>query len=200
MRIRQEDKEFINYLRLLGAALAAILAVLTIFHFHNNAKNQLSQQQHYIRQNSHFSALENLNLVKDAEGTNNITGELLDNVKQDSAKLNQLENGFWANLSPVDLTVLSAIACVTGLIGGFYSVWLISALGTMGTIRLIRLTYKIIWRLNPELDGGKQQIQDGTGALIKRDKYRMLSALLKMAVIVLICLSILWLTVYYFTG
>ena len=200
MRIRQEDKEFINYLRLLGAGLGAILAVLTIFHFHNNAKNQLSQQRHYIRQNSHLSALANLNLIKDAEGTNNIADEFLDNVKQDNAKLSRLEKGFWANLSMVDLTVLSAIACVAGLIGGFYSVWLISAIGTMGTIQLIRLTYKIIWRIRPDFDGGKQQIQDGNNVLIKRDKHRMLSALLKMSVIALISLTILWLAVYYFTG
>jgi len=200
MRIRQEDKELINYLRLLGAGLGAILAVLTVFHFHNNAKNQLSLQRHYVQQNSPLSALANLNLIETSGGTNNTTGEFLDNVKQDSAELTRLEKGFWANLSSVDLTVLSAIACVTGLIGGFYSVWLISALGTMGIIQLIRLTYKIIWRIKPDFDGGKQQIQDGNNVLVKRDKHRLLSAVLKMSVIALISLTILWLAVYYFTG
>jgi hypothetical protein len=200
MQIRQEDKELINYLRLLGAGLGAILAVLTVFHFHNNAKNQLSQQRHYVQQNSPLAALANLNLIGDSGGKNNIAGEFLDNVKQDNAELTRLEKGFWANLSMVDLTVLSAIACVGGLIGGFYSVWLISALGTMGIIQLVRLTYKIIWRIKPDFDGGKQQIQDGTNVLIKRDKHRLLSGVLKMSVIALICLTVLWLAVYYFTG
>jgi hypothetical protein len=200
MQIRREDKEFINYLGLLGAGIGAILAVLAVFHFRDNAKNQLSQQRHYVQQNSLFLALANPQPIEDLGGANNIVGGFLDNVKQANAKLGRLENGFWATLSLADLMVLCATACVGGFIGGYYSVWLISAIGMIGTIKIIRLTYKIIWRTRPEFDGGKQQIQNDNNGLIKRDKHRILSGALKMSVMALIGLIVLWVAVYYCTG
>ena len=200
MQIRREDKEFISYLSLLGAGLGAMLAVLAVFNFRNNAKSQLSQQRHYVQQNSLFLALADSQLIEDWNRANNIAGGFADNVKQASAKLGRLENGFWATLPLTDLIVLCATACVGGFIGGYYSVWLMSAIGTVGTIKLIRLTYKIIWRVKPEFDGGRQQIQTGNDFLIKRDKHRILSGLLKMSVTALIGLIILWVAVYYCTG
>jgi len=199
MQIRREDKEFINYLRLLGAGMGAILAVLAVFYFRDNAKNQLSEQRHYVQQNCPLLALANSQLIEDLGEADNIAGGFLDNVKQANAKLSRLENVFWVTLSLADLIVLCASACVGGLIGGYYSLWLISAIGTLGTIKLIRLTYKIIWRIRPEFDGGKQQIQTGNNFVIKRDKHRILSGVLKMSVIASIGLIILWVAVYYYT-
>ena len=200
MQIRREDKEFINYIGLLGAGIGAILAVLAVFHFRGNAKDQLSQQKHYVQQNSPLLALADSQLIEDFGEANNIIGGFLDNIKQANAKLGRLENGFWATLSFADLIVLCATACVGGLIGGYCSVRLISAIGTMGTIKLIRLTYKIIWRIRPEFDGGRQQIQNDNNVLVKRYKHRILSGVIKMSVMALVGLIILWVTVYYCTG
>ncbi|MHC4571932.1 MAG: hypothetical protein ACYS0C_07650 [Planctomycetota bacterium] len=121
MQIRREDKEFINYLRLIGAGMGAILAVLAVFHFRDNAKNQLSRQVHYVQQNSPLLALVSSQQKEDLEGATNIAGGFLGNVKQANAKLGRLENGFWATLTLTDLIVLCATACVVGLIGGYYS-------------------------------------------------------------------------------
>lgn len=200
MQIRREDKEFINYIGLLGAGIGAILAVLAVFHFRDNAKNQLSQQKHYVQQNSLFLALANPQPIEDSGEANNIAGGFLDNVKQDNAKLGRLENGFWATLPLAGLMVLCATACVGGFIGGGCSVWLISAIGTIGTIKIIRLTYKIIWRIRPEFDGGKQQIQNYNNVLIKRDKHRVLPGVLIISVMGLIGMIILWVVVYYCAG
>lgn len=197
MQIRREDKEFINYLRLLGAGMGAILAVLAVLHLRNNANNQLSEQKRYVQQNFAFA---NSPLTESLQVADNIASGFLDNTKQADAELSRLENGFWANLSSVDLTVLSATVCVGGLIGGYCSVWLLSAIGTFGTIKLIRLTYKIIWRIRPEFDGGRQQIQSGNNVRIKRDERRILPGLLKLSVMALIGLIILWAAVYYYTG
>ena len=197
MQIRREDKEFINYLRLLGAGMGAILAVLAVFHLRDNAKNQLSEQRHYVQQNF---ALANSPLIESLQVVDNIAGGFLDNAKQADAELGRLESGFWATVSPVDLTVLSATACVVGLIGGYCSVWLLSTIGTLVTIKLIRLTYKIIWRIRPEFDGGRQQIQSGNNVRIKRNEHRILPGLLKLSVMALIGLIILWAAVYYYTG
>ncbi len=200
MQIRRADKEFINYLGLLGAGIGAILSVLAVFHFRDNAKNQLSQQRHYVQLISPLVALANSQPIEALGEANNIDGGFFNNVKQASAELGRLENGFWATLSLADLIVLCATACVGGLTGGYYSVWLISAIVTMGTIKLVRLTYKIIWFIRPGFDGGRQRIQNGDNILIKRDKYRILSGVLKMSVIGLIGLIILWVAVYYYIG
>ena len=197
MQIRREDKEFINYLRLLGAGMGAILAVLAVFHLRDNAKNQLSEQRHYVQQNF---ALANSPLIKSLQVADNIATGFLDNAKQADAELGRLESGFWATVSQVDLIVLSATVCVAGLVGGYCSVWLLSAIGTLGTIKLIRLTYKIIWHIRPEFDGGRQQIQSGNNVRIKRNEHRILPGLLKLSVMALIGLLILWAAVYYYTG
>ncbi len=200
MQIRREDKEFINYIGLLGAGIGAILAVSAVFHFRDNAINQLSQQKHYIQQNSPLLALADSQLIEDFGEANNIIGGFLDNIKQVNAELGRLENGFWATLPLADLIVLCATTCVGGFIGGYYSVWLISAIGTIGTIKIIRLTYKIIWRIRPEFDGGKQQIEINNNVQIKRDKHRVLPGVLIISIMGLIGMIILWAAVYYWTG
>ncbi len=197
MQIRREDKEFINYLRLLGAGIGAILAVLAVFHLRDNAKNQLSEQKHYVQQNLAFA---NSPLIESLQVADNIATGFLDNAKQADAELGRLESGFWVTVSQVDLIVLSATVCVGGLIGGYCSVWLLSTIGTLVTIKLIRLTYRIIWRIRPEFDGGRQQIQSGNNVRIKRDEHRILPGVLKLSVMAIIGLLILWAAVYYYTG
>ena len=199
MQIRREDKELINYLKLIGAGVGAILAVLVVFYFHRNAKKQLYQQRQCVKQNTPILALENSQLIEDLGSVANIVGGLFDNVKQANVKLGQLENSFWASLNFTGLVVLCASACVGGLIGGYCSVWLLSAIGTLGTIKLIRLTYNVIWHIKPGFDGGRQQIQDGENILIKRDCQRILPGIIKISIIGVIMLTIFWTALYYYT-
>ena len=199
MQIRREDKEFINYMKLIGAGVGAILAVLVVFNFHRNAKNQLYQQRQYVKQSAPILALENSQLIEDLGSAANIAGGFFDNAKQANAQLGQLENSFWAALNFTSLMVLCAIACVGGLIGGYCSVWLISAISTTGTIKLIRLTYRIIWRIKPDFDGGRQKRQDGENILIKRDSQRVLPGIIKLSVMGVIGLTIFWIVLYYYT-
>ena len=200
MQIRRKDKEFIHNLRLLGAGIGVILTVLAVFHLRNNTKNQLSQQRTYVQQNSRLSALTNLQLPKDLGITDNIAGGFLENIEQDNAELARLEKGFLANLSSTDLALLCAALCVAGLTAGYCSVWLISTIAAFGFVKLIRDTYKIIWRIKPDFHGGRRKIQNNDNVMIKRDKHRILPGLIIMSVMALIGLTILWLTVYYCTG
>jgi beta-lactamase regulating signal transducer with metallopeptidase domain len=200
MRIRQQDKELINHLSLLGAGIAAILAVLAVFNLRDNAKNQLSKQRHYIQQIAPILALSNSQLTENLSGADNITGDFLENVKQADVELTRMENGFWPTLPLGHLMILCAVVFAGGLISGYCSVWLISAIGTYATIKLIRLAYKTMWRKRPDFDGGRQQIQNGNDVLIRREKHRLLSGVLKMCVVALIGLIILWVVVYYITG
>ena len=199
MQIRREDKEHISYRKLIGAGVGAILAVLVVFYFHRSAKNQLYQQRQYIKLDTPILALENSQLIEDLGSVANIVDGLFDNAKQANAKLGQLENSFWTSLNFTGLMVLCVSVCVVGLTVGYCSVWLFSVIGTLGTINLIRQTYKIIWRIKPDFDGGRQQKQNGENILIKRDSQRILPGIIKISVMSVIGLTILWIALYYYT-
>ena len=89
MKIRREDKELINYLKLIGAGIGAILAVLVVFHVHRNAKDQLYRQRQYAQQNTPILALENSHLIEGSGNVANIVDGLFDDAKKASAKCDQ---------------------------------------------------------------------------------------------------------------
>lgn len=200
MRIRREDEELLNYLKLLGAGLGAVLSVFVVFHFYKNANNQLAQERQYVAKTAPILALTGLQLMpKDVAQSDKVAGRLLDNINQAQDRLDQLEKGFWTSLPLVPLVGVFAAVGILGLIGGYYSVGLLLWIGTLATFKLIRSTYKLIWYIKPEFDGGKPQIP-GDNALIERNKDRILPGILIMSAMGLIGLIILSITVYYFAG
>jgi len=200
MRIRSEDEELLNYLKLLGAGLGAILAVFVVFHFYKNANNQLAQERQYVAKTAPILALTGLQLMpKDAGQSDKVAGRLLDNINQAQSKLDRLEKGFWTSLPLAPLVGIFAAAGILGLIGGYYSVGLLTWIGTLATFKFIRSTYKLIWRIRPEFDGGKPQIPNDN-ALIERDKNRILPGILIMSAMGLIGLILLSIVVYCCAG
>jgi ribose/xylose/arabinose/galactoside ABC-type transport system permease subunit len=191
MQIRREDEEFINYLKLLGAGMGAILAVFAVFLIYNNAKNQLADQRLYAEKNIPLLALAALPLTPENSGQpeRQVDAGLLADASQAQSKLARLEKGFWISLPLPALAVICAAAGVAGLIGGYWSVWLLSWIATLAMLKLIRSAYEIIWRVNPQFDGGKLEIQDDNNIFIERDKERVLPGILVLSVIV-----------YYFAG
>ncbi len=195
MQIRREDEELIHSLRLVGAGLGTILAVLVVFSTYNHAKGRLAEQRQYVQQKAPLQALAGSQLMfKNAGQSNKIVDGLLENVKQAQFELDRLEDGFWGTLPLAGLVGMSAAASVVGFAGGYCSIWLLSWIGTISTIKLIRSIYKVIRRIRPEFDGGDTQIDD------RRDKARVLPSILKLSVIVLIGLAVLATAVYWFTG
>jgi len=200
MRIRREDEEFLNYLKLLGAGLGAILAVFVVFHFYKNANNQLDREREYVAKTAPILALTGLQLMpKDVAQSDKVAGRLLDNINQAQDRLDRIENGFWTSLPLAGLVGVFAAAGIMGLIGGYYSVGLLSWIGTLATFKVIRSTYKLIWYIKPEFDGGKPQIPDDD-AFIERDKDRILPGILIMSVMGLIGLILLSVAAYYYAG
>lgn len=201
MRIRREDEELLNYLKLLGAGLGVILAVFVVFHFYKNANNQLAEERQYVAKTAPILALTGLQLMpKDVALSDKVAGKLLDNINQAQSKLERLEKGFWTSLPLAPLVGIFAAAGIMGLIGGYYSVGLLSWIGTLVTFKFIRSTYKLIWYIKPEFDGGKPQIPDDDNAFVERDKDRILPGILIMSAMGLIGLILLSIVVYYYAG
>jgi hypothetical protein len=203
MQVRRKDEEFINSLRLLGAGVGAILAVLAVCNTYNRQNNKLSEQRALVRQNAPFLALAGLQqaVEQDNDKAANVVGELLENISPAKAELARMENTFWTTLPLLALTGLCASAAVGGLVTGYCSVWMLSWIATIATIKFIRSTYKLIWRIKPQFDGGKQiHTDDEKIPRIKRDEHRILPGVVKMCVMALIGLIIFAIAVYYLTG
>lgn len=200
MRIRREDEEFLNYLKLLGAGLGAILSVFVVYRIYSNANNQLAAERQYVAKTAPILALTGLQLMpKNVAPSDKVVGRFLDNINQAQYRLDRLEKGFWTSLPLAPLAGIFAAAGIMGLIGGYYSVGLLTWIGTLATFKFIRSTYKLIWCIRPEFDGGKPQIPNDN-ALIERDKDRILPGILIMSAMGLIGLILLSVVVYYYAG
>ncbi|MHC5061437.1 MAG: hypothetical protein ACYTFK_10180 [Planctomycetota bacterium] len=203
MQIRREDEEFINCLKLLGSGLGAILTVFVVFCIHSNANKQLAEHRRYIENNTPILALANLQVTSEniGQGKKKLVRGILDNAGQAQSELIEIEEGFWAGLPLGALAGVCAVAGVAGLIGGYWSVWLLSWISALVTIKLIRSAYEVIWRLNPEFDGGKSQARDNdNNVYIKRDKDRVLPGILTISLMGLIGLILFSVAVYYLAG
>ena len=203
MQIRREDQEIISYLKLLGAGFGAIMSLFIVLGLHDIAKNQLADERQYLQQNAPLLALSGLRLVPSQAGQ---PGQMVIknlSARADQAKTEpyQLEKGFWAGLSLPALSGICLIAAAAGLVGGYWSVWLLAWIGTLATIKLIRSAYSVIWCIKPDFDGGKSEITDeNNNVLIVRDKDRFLPGVLVISVMGVIGLTLLSLVVYYFAG
>ena len=203
MQIRREDQEIISYLKLLGAGFGAIMSLFIVLGLHDIAKNQLADERQYLQQNAPLLALSGLRLVPSQAGQ---PGQMVIknlSARADQAKTEpyQLEKGFWAGLSLPALSGICLIAAAAGLVGGYWSVWLLAWIGTLATIKLIRSIYAVIWCIKPDFDGGKSETTDeNNNVLILRDKDRFLPGVLVISVMGVIGLTLLSLAVYYFAG
>ena len=203
MQVRRKDEEFINSLRLLGAGVGAILAVLAVCNTYNRQNNKLAEQRALVRQNAPLLALAGLQQVAEQDncGADHIVGKFLEDINPAEAELARMENGFWTTLPLIALTGLCAAAAIGGLVTGYCSVWILSWIATLATFKFIRSTYKVIWRIKPQFDGGKPILPDyDEKPRIKRDENRILPGVIKMCMMALIGLIIFAITVYYFTG
>ena len=201
MRIRREDEELLSYLKLLGAGLGAIIWLCIVFHFYKNANNELAAERQYIAKTAPILALTGLQLMpKHVAQSDKVSGRILENFNQAQDRLNRIEKGFWTSLPLAPLIGLFVAAGIMGLIGGYYSIGLLSWIGTLATFKVIRSTYKLIWYIKPEFDGGKPQIQDDNNPFIERNKNRVLPGILIMSAMGLIGLILLSIVVYYYTA
>ncbi len=203
MQIRSRDQEIINYMKLLGAGLGAILSLFIVLGLHDIAKNKLADERQYLQKNAPLLALSGLRLVQNQAGQPGemVIRPLSGRADQAQAEPYQLKKGFWAGLSLPALSGICLIAAAAGLVGGYWSVWLLAWIGTLATIKLIRSAYSVIWRIKPDFDGGKSETADANNnVIILRDKDRILPGVLVISVMGVIGLILLSLAVYFFAG
>lgn len=203
MQIRRQDQEIINYLKLLGAGLGVILSLFVILSLYNNAKNQLADQRRYLEKNSPLLALAGLQLAPKEVGQTDeiVVARLSGSDNQAQTELYQLEKGFLVGLPLGGLAVICAVAGIVGLVGGYWFVWLLSWIGTFATVKLVRSAYYVIWRFNPDFDGGISQILDkNNNVYVVRDENRILPSILVISVMGVTGLVLLSFVVYYLAG
>ena len=202
MQIRRQDQDIINYMKLLGAGLGALMSLFIVLGLHGNAKKQLADQSRYLEKNAPLLALAGLQLAPNAgQPDQTVATSLSGSADQAQAELYHLEKGFWAALPLPALAGICLIAAAAGLIGGYWFVWLLACIGTFATIKLIRSAYSVIWRVKPDFDGGKSQITDeNNNVLIVRDRDRFLPGVLVISVMGVIGLILLSLAVYFLAG
>ena len=198
MQIRRQDQDIINYMKLLGAGLGALMSLFIVLGLHGNAKKQLADQIRYLEKNAPLLALAGLRLApKTGQPDETVATSLSGSANQ----AYQLEKSFWAGLSLPALSGICLIAGSAGLVGGYWFVWLLACIGTFATIKLIRSAYSVIWRVKPNFDGGKSQtLDDNSNVIIFRDRDRFLPGVLVISVMGVIGLIMLSLAVYFFAG
>ena len=198
MQIRRQDQDIINYMKLLGAGLGALMSLFIVLGLHGNAKKQLADQSRYLEKNAPLLALAGLQLAPNAGQPDQTVATSLSGSANQAY---QLEKSFWAGLSLPALSGICLIAGSAGLVGGYWFVWLLACIGTFATIKLIRSAYSVIWRVKPNFDGGKSQtLDDNSNVIIFRDRDRFLPGVLVISVMGVIGLIMLSLAVYFFAG
>ena len=198
MLIRREDEEFINSLKLFGAVVGAVLSVVFVFGVRDRAVNRVAQQTEHMQQNAPLLVLAGVDVTSEQPAKpNESVGEFVNNVSQTRSELHQIDRGFWSTLPRNKFIAIFVATGVGGLAGGYFSVWLLSYIGTIATIKLIRSTYKVIWRFNPTFDGGRPDQQNDNNT-IERDDRRILPGVVKLLVMAFFGLCVLGAAVFCF--
>jgi hypothetical protein len=199
MLIRREDEEFINSLKMFGAIVGAVLSVVFVLGVRNRAVERTTQQREHVQQNAPLLVMAGVEVTSEQRAKpNESVAEFVHNVNETRTELSQIERGFWSTLPQNRLIAICVAAGTAGLLGGYCSVWLLSYIATIATIKLIRSAYRVIWRFKPDFDGGAPSRQEDSGR-IERDDRRILPGVIKLMVMAFFGLCVLAVAVVCFT-
>ncbi len=200
MQVRREDEEFIHSLKMFGAILAMVLSVLVVLRIRDNANDRLAEQRESLDQYALLLVATGMTATNEESKKNIETvGEFVSNVNETKSDLDELGNEFWAKLSFTGLAAICVGAGVGGLVGGYFSIWVLSWIGTVTMFKFIRSAYGIMWRLKPDFDGGRPEAVSSEGGRVKRDTDRILPGIVKMSVMAIISLAILAIVILWVT-
>ena len=91
-------------------------------------------------------------------------------------------------------------AGIGGLTGGYFSMWVLSWIGTVTMIKFIRSAYRIMWHIKPDFDGGKPGAVSNNRGQVMRDTDRILPGIVKLSVMAIVSLTILAIVILWITG
>ncbi len=200
MQVRREDEEFIHSLKMFGAILAMVLSVLLVLRIRDNANDRLTEQRESLDQYALLLVATGMTATNE-EGKKDIetVGEFVSNVNETRSGFDELGNEFWAKLSFTGLAGICVAAGIGGLVGGYFSIWVLSWIGTVTMIKFIRSAYGIMWHLKPDFDGGRPEAVNSEEGRVKRDTDRILPGIVKMSVMAIISLVILAIVILWVT-
>lgn len=200
MQVRREDEEFIHSLKMFGAILAMVLSVLVVLRIRDNANDRLAEQRESLDQYALLLVATGMTATNEESKKDIETvGEFVSNVNETKSQLDELGNEFWAKLSFTGLAAICVGAGIAGLVGGYFSIWVLSWIGTVTMFKFIRSAYGIMWRLKPDFDGGRPEAVSSEGGRVKRDTDRILPGIVKMSVMAIISLAILAIVILWVT-
>ncbi len=201
MHVRREDEEFIHSLKKLGAILGMVLSVLAVLRIRANANDLLAEQRAGLHQYAPLLVLTDMTVTNEESKKDNETvSEFVWNVNETRSEFDELGSEFWAKLSFTGLVGISVGAGIGGLLGGYFSVWALSWIGTVMMIKFIRSVYGIMWRLKPNFDGGRPGEVSNDQGLVKRDTDRILPGIVKLSVMAIVGLAIFAIVIIWITG
>ena len=201
MHVRREDEEFIHSLKKLGAILGMVLSVLAVLRVRANAKDLLAEQRASLHQYAPLFVLTGMTATNEESKKDNETvSEFVWNVNATRSEFDKLGTEFWAKLSFTGLVGICIGAGVGGLMGGYFSMWILSWIGTVTMIKFIRSAYGIIWRIKPDFDGGRPGAVSNDKGQVTRDTDRILPGIVKLSVMAIVSLVILAIVILWITG
>ena len=200
MQIRREDEEFIHSLKMLGAILGMVLSVLAVLRIRDNANDRLAEQRESLDQYALLLVATGMTATNE-EGKKDIetVGEFVSNVNETKSGFAELGNEFWAKLSFTGLVGICVGAGVGGLLGGYFSIWVLSWIGTVMMFKFIRSAYGIMWHLKPDFDGGRPEAVSNDEGKVKRDTDRILPGIVKLSLMAIVGLAILAIVILWVT-
>ena len=202
MQIRREDEEFIQSLKRLGAILGMVLSVLAVLKIRDNANDLLAEQRQNLNQYAPLMVLSSMTATNEEskKKKNETISEFVRNVNETRSEFDELGSEFWAKLSFTGLAGICIGAGIGGLMGGYFSMWMLSWIGTITMIKLIRSVYRIMWRIKPDFDGGKPGTVSNNRGQVTRDTDRILPGIVKLSVMAIVSLTILAIVILWITG
>ena len=200
MKVRREDEQLINSLKMFGGAVGLVLSVLAVLQVSGNARNRLAEQREMLHQYAPLLAANGMAVMKEEGKRNDGTvSEFVRNFNEVRAEFDSMGGEFWVKLSFTGLLGICVGAGVGGLLGGYFSMWALSSVGTVAMIRFIRGLYGVMWRINPHFDGGMPDAAAKSDGWINRDTDRVLPGIVKLLTMAVIGLVVLAVVIFWIT-
>ncbi|MCK4960574.1 MAG: hypothetical protein KAT00_14275 [Planctomycetes bacterium] len=202
MRLRREDEKIVRSLATVGAFFGACIGVLAIVNASRIAHRDLQDEQGHIDEYAPILQLDQSQFNAEQVVTSQLA---VDNVarqlQQKNDKIIQLEQGFWITLPTWGYAGLCIGAGLGSMALSYLAFWVIVYLGSLTIYKVIRSTYTCIRRLAPNSTCAQlETLPDGSDPAVRRNDSRVLPAVIKLSIMLIIALVLLAVAVYQLTA
>ena len=202
MRLRREDEKIVRCLATVGAFFGACIGVLAIVNASRIAHRDLWDEQGHIDEYAPILQLDQSQFNAEQAVTSQLAvDDVARQLQQKSDKIVQMEKGFWVNLPTLGYIGLCVGAGLGSMAISYLAFWAIVYLGSLAVYKAIRSIYTCIRRLAPNSACAQiETLPDGEDPAVRRDDSRVLPAVIKLSIMLIIALVLLAVAVYQLTA